>query len=232
MPKLPERNSEHLPGCRATGRADDTCDILNYTTDIPQNMWNTKSCAALGTIGSPLSTQQSSGRQASVTDPKQREDDLVPLDGDCGEGIATPARPVSQLAICCPPYRSISLARQTKHQEENSAKISSKTSFRRQTSMSSSSRFLVGQTARHSRFSLPNREGTLQKLGNRTVGCKPWFLLQIRRRWANTAFCMWHTIRPHKLGVRTCYFICLCLSDAHKNRVKSVEDFSETTGLT
>ena len=31
-----------------------------------------------------------------------------------GEGNATPARPVSQLAICCPPYGSISPARQTK----------------------------------------------------------------------------------------------------------------------
>jgi hypothetical protein len=46
-----------------------------------------------------------------------------------GEGTATPARPVSQLAICCPPYRSISIAKQTKHQEEIRVKISSKTSF-------------------------------------------------------------------------------------------------------
>jgi hypothetical protein len=156
MTKLPERKSEHLPGCRATGRADDTCDILNYTTSIPHNVGNTNSCVALCTIVSPLSTQQTSGRQASVTDPTQHEDDLVPLAVDWrGGGAATPARPVSQLAICCP-YRSISLARQTKHQEEISAKISSKTSFRRQTSMSSNFRFLTGGTARHSRFSLPN----------------------------------------------------------------------------
>jgi len=63
---------------------------------------------------------------------KKCKDDLVPLDGDWGGrggGTATPARPVSQLAICCPPYGSISLARQTKHQEEINAKISSKTSF-------------------------------------------------------------------------------------------------------
>jgi hypothetical protein len=53
--------------------------------------------------------------------------------------------------------------------------------------------------------------------------CKAWDLLQIRRRGTNTALCKWHTVTAHKLGVCTCYFIRLRLSDVNTNRVKSVD---------
>lgn len=133
----------------------------SYTAIIPHNVGNTKSYVAFWTIGSQLSTQQKSGRQASVTDTKRSakmtSSSWRRLEG---EGTATPARPVSQLAIYCPPYGSISLARQTKHQEETSARNSSKTSFRRQMSMSCSFRFLAGKTASHCLFSFPKEEGT------------------------------------------------------------------------
>ena len=86
MPKLPKRSSDHLPGCRATGRTDHTCDILNYTAIIPHNVGNAKSCVAFWTIGSPLSTQQTSGRQASVTNTKRTVKMTSSLLTEIGEG--------------------------------------------------------------------------------------------------------------------------------------------------